>query len=399
MHVHLRTHPSLENDMVLAPASTTAGMAALSQVRGLAALMAAGLLCPVAAQAQEVSTSGFASLVLGRTSGGCTSSTLAPAFSSNCTRYIADWGHAGVYDEDASVRPETRAGLQATVKFNPQLSATTQVTTRTAKDQALNLEWLYLSYQLSPSVTLQLGRKRLPLYYYSDFQDVGYAYNTVRPSPDVYGWDVVNYNGASLSHSMEVAGWSVRSEVMLGTEKSRKNPYSRLFYEEPKDVKWGGIGGTTVEVSKDWFTARFSYARSNFEQTDHATGVVEVAADGPKQDFIGLALNADLDDWTIRSELGQAKRESLGYKARFHLLTVGYRIGQFTVTGGLSGYDETAYDSAYNPLKLKSQLLALRYELHKGGALKLQIDKVKDNSAVTSVGNTRLISGAYDLVF
>ena len=51
-----------------------------------------------------------------------------------------------------------------------------------------------------------------------------------------------------------------------------------------------------------------------------------MAADGPKQDFIGLALNADLDDWTIRSELGQAKRESLGYKARFHLLTVGYRI-------------------------------------------------------------------------
>lgn len=56
---------------------------------------------------------------------------------------------------------------------------------------------------------LQIGRKRLPLYYYSDFQDVGYAYNTVRPSPDVYGWDIVNYNGASLSTTRSLGDWTL----------------------------------------------------------------------------------------------------------------------------------------------------------------------------------------------
>ncbi|MBY0235951.1 MAG: hypothetical protein K2W93_13295, partial [Burkholderiaceae bacterium] len=127
------------------------------------------------ARAQEFSGSGFASLVVGRTTGDCVSSGLAPAFSKGCTRYIADWGHAGVYEDELSASPESRIGLQGTVKFNPSFSVTGQVTARGLKDQHANLEWLYLAYQIAPEWSLQVGRKRLPLYYYSDFQDVGYA--------------------------------------------------------------------------------------------------------------------------------------------------------------------------------------------------------------------------------
>jgi len=367
---------------------------------GALGLLSLGLSLSLGAQAQEFSSSGFASLVLGRTSGSCVASGLAPVHSNNCTRYIADWAHAGVYGDEVTASPESRAGLQATLKFNPQWSATTQLTTRAVKDQALNLEWLYLAYQIAPEWTLQLGRKRLPLYYYSDFQDVGFAYNTIRPSPDVYGWDVVNYNGASLSYSTELGAWSLRTEALIGAENSKKNPYARLYNEAPKDVAWGDIGGVSFEFSKDWFSGRLSYVRSTVKQVDRDSGVVEIESNGPKQDFLGLALNADIDHWIVRSEFGQAKRQSLNYKAKYYLLTLGYRMGAFTLTGGSSAYLETSYDlAAYAPVKLRSQLLALRYEVHKGGALKLQFDRVRDSTSTPGAGNAQLLSASYDVVF
>ncbi|MEF3019424.1 hypothetical protein V3478_33245, partial [Pseudomonas aeruginosa] len=86
-----------------------------------------------------------------------------------------------------------RAGVQGEWQLDPQWSAVAQITARTLQDQHVKLEWAYVTYAPTPEWKLQVGRKRIPLYYYSDFQDVGFAYNTVRPSPDVYGWDVVNY--------------------------------------------------------------------------------------------------------------------------------------------------------------------------------------------------------------
>jgi hypothetical protein len=364
---------------------------------------AAAVLGSVASQhslALDFSYSGFATLALGRSSGACTEGALSDRYNLGCTRFIADWAHAGVYRDTWSAKQESRAGLQGTLRLSPELSATAQVTARALEDQHLNLEWAYLSYKFSPSLTLQLGRKRLPLYYYSDFQDIGYAYNTVRPSPDVYGWDVVNYNGASLSHSSNFGELSVRSELLLGSENSRDNAYSKMVVNDPKDVRWSGIGGAAVEVSYDWFSGRLSYVRSKFRQIDRATGAVEVDPSGPRQSFLGLALNGDVGNWVIRTEFGSSDRDLIGYKAKFYLATVGYRLGDFTLTGGSSAYRETAAaGSGYNPVKLRSELLALRYELHKGGALKLQFDRVRDQGAPAYVGNSRLLSATYDVVF
>ena len=47
----------------------------------------------------------------------------------------------------------------------------------------------------------QVGRKRIPLYYYSDFQDIGLSYPWVSPPPELYGWEVTNYNGGSLRYN------------------------------------------------------------------------------------------------------------------------------------------------------------------------------------------------------
>ncbi|MGM9513239.1 hypothetical protein ACS5PK_03185 [Roseateles sp. DB2] len=368
---------------------------------GLLGLCGAGLLGP-AAQAQEWKTSGFASLVVGRSTGGCVADAgMAPSYQADCTRYIADWAHAGVYTQDWSAAQESRAGLQLSWAPTREWSATTQITARSRPDQHLNLEWAYLSYAPSPSWTLQVGRKRLPLYFYSDFQDIGYAYSTIRPSPDVYGWDVVNYNGLSAAWRTALGGWNLRLEGLYGGETSRKNPYSRLVTDETLDVRWSGIVGAVVELEQDWFSARLSYIRSDFQQGLHGQGWGELADGSMKgrQSFIGLALNADPGDWVLRSELGRSKRPSIGYDADFYLLTVGHRFGPWTPTVGLSQYKEKARVDAYAPLDTRSLLIALRYELNASSALKVQWDRVRERGPQPFAGNANALTASWDLVF
>lgn len=372
------------------------------------AVAASGCALAVAApaQADDLKLSGFASIVAGKTSGRCVPvDSLADKYNEACTRYVANWGTGAVYTDDLALNRETRAGVQADYSFNRQWSATAQVTARTLKDQHVNLEWAYLTWSPTPEWKLQVGRKRLPLYYYSDFQDVGFAYNTIRPSPDVYGWDVVNYNGASLSTTRSLGDWSLRAEAYAGAEKSRDNPYSTLFGPDPVEVKWSGVTGLSLEMSKDWFTGRISYTRTKFQAKDQTTGDQAVLFDGStkaSQDFLGLVFNGDWDEWQLRSEFGKAKRmNAVGYDADFHLITLGRQFGGFTVTAGLSGYKEkTRFDAnTYVPVKLDTRTLALRYDVHKGGALKFQIDQVKDKTVPAFSGKARVLSVAYDVVF
>ncbi len=367
----------------------------------LLGLCGAGLL-GASAHAQAWKSSGFASLVVGRSSGACVSDVgMASAYQADCTRYIADWSHAGVYTQDWSASQETRAGLQLTWTPTREWSATTQLTARTRPDQHLNLEWAYLSYTPSPSWTLQAGRKRLPLYFYSDFQDIGYAYNTVRPSPDVYGWDIVNYNGLSAAWRTELNGWNLRLEGLYGSETSRRNPYSRLVSNDVLDLRWSGIMGLVAELEHDWFSARLSYIRSDFQQGLHGEGWGELV-DGSlkgRQSFVGLALNADPGSWVLRSELGRTKRPAVGYDADFYLLTLGYRWGLWTPTIGVSHYKEKALAADYVPLDSRSMLLALRYELSTSSALKLQWDRVRDRGAQPFAGNANGWTVSWDLVF
>jgi hypothetical protein len=190
----------------------------------------------------------------------------------------------------------------------------------------------------------------------------------------------------------------------MGAEKSKDNPYFTLFSADPTEVKWSGISGMTLEFSKDWFTGRVSYSRSKYQARDQTTGEAFILYDNSlkaSQDFLGFAFNGDWDEWQLRSELGKAKRSNaVGYDADFYLITLGRQFGSFTVTAGMSAYKEKALDlNTYDPVKLATKSLALRYDVHKGGALKLQLDRVSDKGNPIYTGNSRVLSLAYDVVF
>ena len=365
------------------------------------ALASLGLI-GLPAHAFDQKLSGFGTIAAGQTFGACTQATTT-AFVDPCTRFIADWAHAGVYTPDISARPESHVGVQWTGTFTDALSATAQGVGRLTAGTKADLEWAYLTDKIDSSWTLQVGRKRLPLYYYSDFQDVGYAYAMIRPSSDVYGWDVVNYNGANLDFSHNYGDWSVHASLYGGAEDSRKNKYSTLVSEDPLDVKWKDIVGGSVEVSRDWLTLRASYTQSKIQIDDKLAGGAQVLPSGAmtgRQDFYGVAAIVDYGDWLGRAELAAADRGDQGYKARFMYVNAGRRFGDFTPMLQYSQYFERSTVGAdYVPIHNRTLSAEVRYEVTRSSDLKLQFDRDIDTSAIKYTGSANVLSLAYDFVF
>lgn len=368
---------------------------------GRALLPAALALLAGPLAAQTLNLSGFASLVLGRTRGACTpSAALGAEQADNCTRFVADWAHGGLYTNRPSLKPESRAGLQADWAWTPALSLTTQLTTRALDRQHLNLEWAYATWRPDEHWQLQLGRKRLPLYHYSDYQDVGFAYDTLRPSADVYGWDVVNYNGLSAAYSTRQGAWNLRAEFLAGGERSADNRFLGLFGLRQRTLEWRNIRGVVAEAGIDGWSGRLSHITSEFLQRDTAADVLEVPVSGPRHEFTGAAIGRDAGDWVWRTEVGTTRRPSLNYAARFHSSTLGYRIEQGVVTVGASGYQERRLNTGEATFGHHSLVLAWRRELGPGKAMKLQVDRVRDTTVpLPAVGHALVLSASYDMIF
>jgi len=363
----------------------------------------AALLVVSNVNAMDFKLSGFGSVVAGYTSGSCTpDNTLSDRYNGSCTRFIADWAHAGVYSSDFDYRPESKLGLQGMVKFTPALSFTSQLVARTADVSQISLEWAYLTFEINPEWTVQAGRKRLPLFYYSDSQDVGFSYPWLRLPPDVYGWDAVNYNGASATYRKVLGTWSLKADAFAGYESTRNSPYAKLYYTEPKTIDWTNIVGGDVELNKDWLTFRLTYIHSGYQQLDQATGMRDTwpsGADTGKQTIFGASLNVDTEHLLMRSEYSVFDRGSFQYTAHAWMVGVGSPIGKWTPMVTASSYKEsTNFPDGYVPSSWNSLAFSARYDLTNTSALKFQVDRLHDGPN-TFMGDANVIAVSYDFVF
>ncbi|WP_143247596.1 hypothetical protein [Agaribacterium haliotis] len=160
------------------------------------------------------------------------------------------------YSDQLSFTPDSNYGLQIKSDLNNGLSFTAQLTGRGSKDFQAELESAYLTYDFTPNTTLQAGRQRLPLYYYSDFFDVGYAYHWIRPPIDVYANTQNTFEGVSLTQRASFGSWSAQGRIYTG---SAYNPLSR-FGDSSTDSLTGGL----LEASNDYLRLRASYVQGDF---------------------------------------------------------------------------------------------------------------------------------------
>lgn len=354
---------------------------------------------PLANEALEETNfriSGFFTLAGGKVFSG---SDYSSAGFVNCTSpcYVADWNNAGVYDKGFSLMPESRVGVQGTYTFNPDLSATVQVTSR-AVDVDLNLEWGFLSYKFG-NFDLHIGRKRIPLYFYSDFQDIGVAYPWVSPPADLYGWEASNYNGASLRYQSFPDGTGISGSVFFGSENIKEARYFKMTTDERVDVQWNNLAGADLEMNKDWWTVRFVYVQADLRDDYRESNEIH------KEDMkaYGMAFNADFTDWFLLSEIGQNERHSAdgSYPDRKILSAmagIGYRYGKWTPMLTVSRYHEHDPSPGYVTSSWNTYAAGVRYDILPLHALKLQWNKTQDTEDQYT-GNAAILRFSYDMQF
>lgn len=355
----------------------------------------------VNADSSSLRLTGFVSLVGGSVLSGDFSENYSGPTNINkteCPCYIADWGNAGNYNNDFSVAQESRIGVQANYKFTPEASVTGQLVSR-GTDATPDIQWAYGSYKIGSQWEVQLGRKRIPLYYYSDFQDIGVSYPWISPPPELYGWEATNYNGTSLRFNTQIENINVTSSVFAGAEKVKNSSYQKLYYAGPNEVDWDNIIGGDIELNYEFLTMRLVYMTSSV-RTQIKNDSIDNTAD---LNAYGVAVNLDFDRVFIVSEFTQLTRDfkalDYSYKAPALTLGAGLRFGKWTPFINYAKYLEASSDvEKYIPQGFTRTGVTLRYDISSSSDIKVQLDRNNDTTHNFS-GDTTIFRVSYDHVF
>lgn len=351
----------------------------------------------------EYSGSGFASIVLGRILGGTHDESASQGY--RCPCFISDYSHHGVYEAGrVQLGPDSRLGYQGML-YTPdrRLSLTGQVVFRGSANGAPNLEWVYGTYEVNSKLTLQAGRKRLPLFAYSEVQDVGFALPWNHLPPQLYGWEIVNYNGASVAYRDTVGGWLTHLNLFGGGETTRDAGYWKVYNgkDSRTDARWKNILGVEAKLSRGGFEGRLVHIESDTQNRKVSAGQTEFS-DRKRQRIEGVSLSYDLQNWLLRAERLWIDRTQDYGRDRASLVAIGYRWGRFTPLVSYSSYHQKINDDAAPAESHSTRSAVLRYDLDHRSAIKVQIDVWRDRSqqGVTFPhGNARLLTAGYDLVF
>jgi hypothetical protein len=350
--------------------------------------------------------SGFMTLVAGAV---LNNGTAQNASGYNCPCFISDYGEAGVYEKGGlRWRPDSKLGLQGSALYGERFSVTTQVVLR-GVDNALDMEWLYGDLKLNSNLDLQAGRKRLPLFYYSDSQDVGFAIPWTHLPPQMYGWEIINYNGANLLYKDQWGEWSSGMNVFGGNETQNDSPYWKMYNGKNSNTTshWTNIAGAYATLGNDWLEGRLLYMQSDIQNTVLAP--VTQVSPATRQKIYGASFNVDYSQWVVRSEFLYINRKQSYGGDHAELLGLGYRIGKWLpmVTG--TRYRQSVTLDQTMAEAHDSISLLLRYDLTTSSDVKVQFDHWKNRSqppffastpaTANPVGMANLLTVSYDMVF
>ncbi len=174
------------------------------------------------------------------------------------------------FNGNADFESDSLVGLQMTFPINDQTKAVTQIVSRGWDDWDLDVEWAYLAYEATDSLTFRAGRMRMPFYLYSESLDVGYSYPWVRPPLALYTTELTNYDGFDAAYMFRTGDVTHRVSAFYGTFQFDENTFQQDVRVSGEDV-WGA---NITSIYNDW-TFRLAYTHlKNTADFQVATGFV-----------------------------------------------------------------------------------------------------------------------------
>lgn len=158
--------------------------------------------------------------------------------------FTADFYDVGQYNDQLTFKPESVLALQARGDITDKLSFTAQLVAKGVEDFKPEFDWYYLTYQASDALRLMAGRRTIPMYYFSEFYEVGYAYPWMRPPANLYWWQITFFNGFHAEYSFPLGNLDSTITTFYGNEDSVDNVELNFYFPDyQNDENWKDILG------------------------------------------------------------------------------------------------------------------------------------------------------------
>jgi hypothetical protein len=124
------------------------------------------------------------------------------------------------HDERLRADVDSRLGLQASWRLDPQLEFVGQLVLKPRAHEAADdesLAWAFAAWRPAPAWELRVGRTSPDLFLLADVRNVGFAYPWMRPSVDFYGWmPASTLDGADVSRQWQLGDARLRAKLFGG---------------------------------------------------------------------------------------------------------------------------------------------------------------------------------------
>ncbi|ATC97948.1 MAG: porin [Pseudomonadota bacterium] len=357
----------------------------------------------------ELKISGYGSIIAGKTL-GTVNDPLNPGQKRD-EILTADFYDVGQYNNDLTFKAESILAVQGTYRFNNKLSFTAQLVAKGVDDFKPEFDWYYVTYQANEDWTFMAGRRNIPMYYFSEFAEVGYAYPWMRPPSNLYWWQVTQFDGAHAMYSFEIGDYSNTITAFYGNEYSDDNVemlyYDKLYGGTARTVNeyWTDIAGFNWNMSGDFFDLRFVYFQNDRDrETIQQDGSISPYTPFSQQ-FIGFGGQVNISDFTILFDMNYVEYDdAVGTEFPTYLISVVYNIDEFQPYVSYSKADHERSNVPTEDLEEHYMLsYGLRYDFYSNVAFKVQYDTFVDQGDKATGwayhGDSRTISMGIDFVF
>ncbi len=288
-----------------------------------------------------------------------------------------------------SLEYDSKYGINLRTQLNEDIEGAAQLLAN-GRDGKFDteVEWAYVSYALSDSLRLRIGKLNLQTFLLSDYVEVGFLYPWVRPPEEVYGLNPMrNFPGVEIMHTARFGNTSLTSQFFIGSAQV-------------------DISATTRFKALNGFGINFQLDAPNYSlRLGSITPVVELQQ-APAGNFTGgyldeedrmymvtVGYSFDLSNIigygeyisvTADGETGRVFPDQTGY-----YMTFGYQYQSwlpyvtFASNGGESNYAfldsvTTAAETFQpNPLILQDSIsFGLRYDINDYAAIKFEVKNV-----------------------
>ena len=282
----------------------------------------------------ELKINGFGSIILGRTL-GTVDDPLNPGQKRD-EILTADFYDVGQYDNELSFSAESLFAVQGVMDLSSDLRITAQLVAKGTDDFEPEFDWYYLTYQASENLTLMAGRRNIPMYYFSEYSEVGFAYPWMRPPSNLYWWQVTQFNGLHAAYDFKISDYSNTITMFYGNENSYDNKeldyYNKLYGGDALSVDefWTDITGINWNISGDFFDLRFVYFQNDRDRTTTQSDGSETIGASFSQTFMGVGGTVNIEQFTILFDWNHVEYDdAFGTEYPTYLLSAVYNIDDF----------------------------------------------------------------------